>query len=1564
NLRRLIQGSGEIYEETGGVSVENIVRRSWQRHLGLDSINDDDNFFSIGGHSLSALAVINDVSEGIGREVELRLIFEHQSLGEFISCICKLVERNDSNVEKAVKNRMDPEKIRASPLQVPILERMNRDKSKSFMQAYNITARIHLKKEISREDLKCRFNSFCLRHPSLRTFFVFDHGFFHRTVSATESFLPIGSSLRNEGDFDVFVSPPISISLQNDHIRIFVSHLIVDGHSMKNLVNELIHSRDLEQRTSIEEFTDLTREIEMKSTESSLSFWKTILESFVFNPLQSLPRSLKTRYDAGSLTKEYSTLGKSIEEITSTHHCTPFTALLSSFALTLQSHSLQRNSSVSIGWSVDLRSPRTKNAIGFATNTLVTAVDASKTSTEDLISTVSEQVIGALQHRFTPFEDLLRISGAPNLFDVMLVMDPFSVEEGEGFEVMHEEQPFTKFPLTLFVHNSQGNMTVTAHFMKDLFSSQSIESILSGWEETLIRWADGGSRPMRSIGESADTIVKRQRQFVRMEDLVVMCSPFVRCRTQLENGRIVMEYDSAVQEDAVIDFIKHSVPLFLHPDELRSCSFPSRIPSSFLLSPHQLQMFFLSREDPSGHYNVPFVQRFDKSNVQVHNLSLALHHVRQRNEALRTRIDEMEGEAGQIVLSATESYYCIDPVDASEEEAKRRLLDPLELSLDLSHSTARLTLFSTEDELILFLVISHVICDGWSTGLMQNQFSSIYEMFQRKGKPTLSKIMAWDEYGYFLRRSNHVGDMDEDYLNEVISSLLEVRSLLEMEDGKELSYSFHLDKSSSIAMKKRAAAMNSTPFIVFLQSLSRSLHSIFRMERVNIGTPVANRSSSTIDVIGCFMNTIVIPIHHSDSSSKTIESSLALNLPNFELIKSIRSRLNRADIRLFDVFVNCRYGMESEKNVRVDGVRTSEIHKLPPIFPLEIYVEEEEGEYTIEVKMKRGEEKTMERIVESLKKELTHGEKDADSKEYQTEFEWTSESSREDIPELDLPSILYHNSQLNGGRIALRTPQRGLTYSELWSLLVGMARTIREDFFISNGEILKVDDVIGVRMKHGEEAILSCLSVLVAGAVYLPLLQNWPDERVKHAVEETNCGMVIEEMKEEIDCRERRGQWKRRNLTEDAAYVIYTSGTTGKPKGVVAVHKGVVNMLNSTVRSLAMRNDDVIFQFTKFVFDNSVLEIWLSLSSGATLFVDDESFTHHRFLSSLHRFGITHALLFPGLVASFTSSQLSLLSSLRGWCMGAEKASQPLVDRSIEEGIKIVQVYGPTETTTYALSREMKREDHANNLGRALRNTKLRVKRNEEGVGELEIAGEGLMRGYVGRTRDESFSNGFYATGDLVQVQSDGTVIFVGRNDRQVKVRGYRVELNEVENVVLRFAEQVKVLFFEDQQQLVCFAKSPLSAEQLRSCCAKIVPDYMTPSRFISLVSFPLTDNSKVDETKLREMVNRRIRRDEKDEGENNHERRLIQVIQRVGFRFFSLDDNFVEIGGQSIIALRLTTEIEKEFGVKISAHEVYRVNTLQNVHKNMIEIGGKRGSMETLEGIRRMWRSILNTEA
>lgn len=216
------------------------------------------------------------------------------------------------------------------------------------------------------------------------------------------------------------------------------------------------------------------------------------------------------------------------------------------------------------------------------------------------------------------------------------------------------------------------------------------------------------------------------------------------------------------------------------------------------------------------------------------------------------------------------------------------------------------------------------------------------------------------------------------------------------------------------------------------------------------------------------------------------------------------------------------------------------------------------------------------------------------------------------------------------------------------------------------------------------------------------------------------------------------------NSLNSLAYIIYTSGTSGSQKAVQIERQSLWNTIKDATNFFSITSDDCIYQFTHFCFDNSVLEIFSALANGARLFVEEEEeFTPKRLKHNVIDFKITHAFLYPGLVETFTNEEMAILARLKCWIVGAEKLSKRLMDRALDLHINIVQNYGPTEVTCYALRRKMQRGDFPQNLGQSVPGLHVRFLSDNvppmAAPRELLINGIGLMRGYIGDLNGQGF---------------------------------------------------------------------------------------------------------------------------------------------------------------------------------------------------------------------------------
>ncbi|MFC5743619.1 non-ribosomal peptide synthetase [Dyella tabacisoli] len=512
--------------------------------------------------------------------------------------------------------------------------------------------------------------------------------------------------------------------------------------------------------------------------------------------------------------------------------------------------------------------------------------------------------------------------------------------------------------------------------------------------------------------------------------------------------------------------------------------------------------------------------------------------------------------------------------------------------------------------------------------------------------------------------------------------------------------------------------------------------------------------------------------------------------------------------------------------------------------------------------------------------------------------------------------------------------------------------------------------VVGLCMSRSADMVIALLAILKAGGVYLPLDEHLPAGRMAYLLEDASVAVLITEARLEdvlpsywghlICVDEPRLQAlveaqpdtspERLATPDNLAYVIYTSGSTGHPKGVLVAHRGLVNMLEAHRRSFDVRPGDRVLQFTSLSFDVSMLEILLPLSSGATLCVlgtPPAALIGAQLQRILQDKAITIAML--------PASQLALLPNepfpaLRLLFTGGESFDPALADRWAR-GRHFINEYGITETTVCATY-----DDHIGgdvdgwdaSIGQPIANVRAYVldahlEPVPAGVvGELYVAGAGQARGYLrraGLTAEKFLADPYgpagsrmYSTGDRVRYRADGKLAFVGRTDHQVKLRGHRIELGEIESALLKDSHvaQAVVVLREDtvgEPRLVAYIVAEAGCEtdlhELGAQLRSRLPQYMVPAVFVALDALPLTSNGKVDRDKL-PLPSGRNDATAYTAPETSAEQTLAAIwrdvlkVDRVG-----IEDHFFELGGDSILALRVQAEAQK-LGLHFSLVELF----------------------------------------
>jgi len=580
--------------------------------------------------------------------------------------------------------------------------------------------------------------------------------------------------------------------------------------------------------------------------------------------------------------------------------------------------------------------------------------------------------------------------------------------------------------------------------------------------------------------------------------------------------------------------------------------------------------------------------------------------------------------------------------------------------------------------------------------------------------------------------------------------------------------------------------------------------------------------------------------------------------------------------------------------------------------------------------------------------------------------------------------------------IAVVCEQKELTYRELNRRSNQLAHHL-----IKHG--VGPETLVGIYVERSLEMVVGLLGILKAGGAYVPLDPEYPQQRRAFMLEDTSLPILLTQqrlveklpdLKISVVCID--SGWKKiaresdenpvsRSSSDNLAYVMYTSGSTGRPKGVEVCHRGIVRLLFG-VDYARLDTTETFLSLAPISFDASTFEIWGALLHGARCVLCPQRIPTLEDLGFIiQKHGVSTLWLTASLFNTVIDEAPEALSGIRQLLIGGEALSVSHVHRALEllPSTQIINGYGPTESTTFTcchrISHRFRKTVRSIPIGRPIGNTQVYLLDNHLnpvpiGIpGELYIGGVGLARGYLNRpelTAEQFIANPFsdepgarlYKTGDMARYLPDGNIEFLGRNDQQVKIQGHRIELGEVEIVLAQHSSvrESVVLVREDasgNKHLVAYVvpnEDRISMTgQLRSYLKENLPDYMVPGPFLVLDELPLSPNGKVDLRALAAL--------DQSRGENETvfvaprdvlEFRLTKIWEDViGTQPIGVTDNFFDVGGHSLLAVRLFAQIYKEFGKSIPLATVFREGTVEQ-QADLLRQEGQPASLTSLVAI------------
>ncbi|MNB91829.1 Linear gramicidin synthase subunit B [compost metagenome] len=555
--------------------------------------------------------------------------------------------------------------------------------------------------------------------------------------------------------------------------------------------------------------------------------------------------------------------------------------------------------------------------------------------------------------------------------------------------------------------------------------------------------------------------------------------------------------------------------------------------------------------------------------------------------------------------------------------------------------------------------------------------------------------------------------------------------------------------------------------------------------------------------------------------------------------------------------------------------------------------------------------------------------------------------------------------------VAIVSDEIHITYEDLNAQANRLARYL-QTIGIQSGSF------VALGMNRSPEMITALLAILKLGAAYVPIDPLLPEERILYMLQDTGSQVLLTMSRDRVE-------WPSMNVTllpldrlrndidrqlsenlninlhpESAAYVNYTSGSTGLPKGVVVPHRGVVRLVQPD-HYIELSVNDVVLQGSTISFDAATFEIWGSLCNGATLaLLNVQTPSLAELGEAIQRYNVTAMWMTSGLFTVMVDESIQGLSGLKSLLVGGDLVS-PVHVRKVKEAypeLEVINGYGPTENTTFTCCHRISADDYKGDsipIGRPINGTYVhilnaRLEPVPIGVaGELYIGGEGLAIGYLNlpdlnaqQFIESPFCQGerLYRSGDLVRWLPDGNIAYIGRADHQVKVRGFRVELGEIQTRLLRTDKVKKALVTarRDEQglmELIAYVvpHDNESIEQIKKEMTDKLPAYMMPSHWIQLEALPLTANGKFDHKNLPEPVINKEGRKLIHEPVTEMEIKIRDIWRDVLKRDdLGLYDNFFEHGGHSLKTITIISKMEAELHVRIPIREFYTRPTIREM--------------------------------
>ena len=1015
------------------------------------------------------------------------------------------------------------------------------------------------------------------------------------------------------------------------------------------------------------------------------------------------------------------------------------------------------------------------------------------------------------------------------------------------------------------------------------------------------------------------------------------------------------------------------------------------------VSSAQKRVYYTSKMagENSTLYNMPGAIIFNKV-PDVKKLEECFKFLIKKHSSLCTYFEIIDNEVYQK-LDANVSFTLEKSLNETStiEEVIENFVKPFNLA---RAPLFRAELVTLKDKNILLFDMHHIISDGLSLSILTTELCKLYNG-EDLSSPSIQYV-DYAEWEYNNLKENKLESSKTFWLEQFNKEIPVLnmptdfaRPAIQSFEGAKVYQT--IPETLTKKIDSLAKKLNVSNYMLLLACYYILLYKYTNQEDLVVGSPVIGRNKEELlNIIGMFVNTLPLKTHIDSNISfnKFLENVKANCMealsnqifPFDELVNNLKLSRDTSRSPLFDtMFTYQNDGMaplhfnEIEANYYIPDTKIAKFD-----LSLEVIPTKDELQLNFEYCTKLFKKETIERfsnhfihILENIvdNYDLKISDISILSEEEKNKILYEFNDTKMEYPrDKTIIELFEEQVEKTPNNIAVVFEEQKLTYRELNEKANNLAWYLKNKN-VSNG------DIVCMLFDKSLEMIVSILSILKLGACYLPIDINYPEDRIKYIINDSQSNIVLTTNSiirtlpfvntyvcVDLDNNNIYGNSSfsikiDNTNAKDIAYIMYTSGSTGGPKGVMVNNRNVVRLVKNT-NFIEFSNNERILQTGSIVFDACTFEIWGALLNGFELYIikKEELLDSSLLQDYLLKYKITILWLTAPLFNQLCEDNPHMFNNVKYLLTGGDVLSPKHINmvRTANPNLKIINGYGPTENTTFSTCFTIDKTYEDNiPIGRPIANSTAYVVSPTGSLlpigfsGELWVGGDGVANGYFNNqelTQEKFIKNPFgngilYKTGDLVKWLPNGNIEFIGRIDNQVKIRGFRVELNEINNKISNFnniKECTTIICDIKNEKTICsyfVSKTDdiIDENSLKEYLRKYLPNYMIPTYFYQLDKLPINANGKIDRKALPTNFNLKVNI-EIIEPTNETESILLEIYKKIlDINEIGIKHNFFEVGGDSLTAMKVQLECVKH-NLNVTYSDIFKFPTIELLAKNI----------------------------